>query len=153
MEPLGSISMGPSDTSKDVGLITLPEGADTLWLRVVQLSPIENWKYSYGLCSFVTEAGAELGTQQIYGNQQGEIYRLGTGRVPQFRTGVLRFTCRAYNLRWLSAEGAPNWTLQFFWEAGGSPSANTGDLAVISGVADQRDGSPLRFVQVDFTES
>lgn len=140
---LGSLTIGPSDIYKDLGPITLPEGHDTLWLDVTQLSPTENWQYSYGLVSFLTSEGAELGTSKVYGNQDGEKFTLGIGLPPLDRTGLVRFTPRHYNLKWVSTEGAPNWVLAFKWRSGVSCSGGGGfgsvaTLGVFGNFADTR---------------
>ena len=140
MRDLGSISMGPSDTEESLGPITLEPDDDTIWLRVTQTSPVENWRYSFALVSFVTDDGAELGTTKVYGNLLGEIFAIGVRRPPVVRTGRIRFVCRHYNLAWLRTEGAPSWDLSFQWESGssgaGAPALGTratlgvlGDLA------------------------
>lgn len=120
MKPLGTLTIGPSDTEKWLGPVTIGPDDDTIWLDVTQTSPVENWKYSYALVSFVTDAGAELGTTKIYGNLGGEVFRLGVRRPPSERTGRIRFVARHYNLNWLNAKGAPKWNLSFDWESGES---------------------------------
>lgn len=133
MVGLGSISVGPSDLYKDLGPITLKEEDDTIWLDVTQTSPTEDWKYSYGIVSFVSTNGAELGSAKVYGNQNGEVFRLGVRRAPSVRTGVIRFRPRAWNLQWVSAKGAPRWELSFSYETG-KTTFSSGD-AVSSAVA------------------
>ena len=120
MQSLGDLVIGPSDHELWLGPITLGEGDDSLWLEVTQTAPVENWRYSYALVSFITDEGAELGTTKIYGNLFGEVFRLGIRRPPVVRTGRLRFISRPYNLSWLSAKGAPQWELSFAWESGQS---------------------------------
>ena len=127
LEPLGSISVGPNDMEVFLGPIELAADADTLWLRVQQTSPAENWKYSYGLASFVSDDGATLGTTKIYGNLGGEIFALGVRRPPSIRTGRIRFVPRHYNLRWISTEGAPKWNLSFQYESG---NISSGEVSV-----------------------
>ena len=140
MRPLGDLVIGPSDYEKWLGPITLEPEDDTLWLEVTQRSPVENWKYSYALVSFISDEGAELGTTKIYGNLRGEVFRLGVRRPPLVRTGSIRFVSRHYNLNWLNAKGAPNWELSFEWESGasgvGAPSLGTrATLGVLSDLA------------------
>lgn len=122
MQHLGDITVGPADLEKDLGPLSLGPDDDTIWLRVTQTSPIENWRYSYGLISFLTDDGAELGTVKIYGNLLGEIFPIGVRRPPSLRTGILRFRPRAYNLAWLDAKNAPNWSLSIEYETGTSGS-------------------------------
>ena len=114
--------MGPSDTEESLGPITLGPDDDTVWLRVTQTSPVENWRYSFALVSFISDEGAELGTTKVYGNLLGEVFAIGVRRPPRERTGRIRFVCRHYNLAWLRTEGAPTWDLSFQWESGSSGS-------------------------------
>ena len=138
MKPLGDLIIGPSDTEKWLGPITLGPDDDTLWLEVTQLAPVENWRYSYALVSFISDEGAELGTTKIYGNLLGEVFRLGVRRPPLVRTGSIRFVARHYNLNWLQAEGAPEWNLSFQWESGssGSGAPALGTRATLGVLAD-----------------
>ena len=122
MQPLGDVTVGPTDLFKDLGPLSLGADDDTIWLRVTQTSPVENWRYSYGLISFITDDGAELGTTKVYGNLLGEIFPIGVRRPPSFRTGILRFRPRAYNLSWLDAKNAPEWSLAIEYETGSSGS-------------------------------
>ena len=137
MQPLGDLVIGPTDHELWLGPITLGDGDDSLWLDVVQTAPTQNWRYSYALVSFVTDEGAELGTTKIYGNLLGEVFRLGIRRPPVVRTGRIRFVSRPYNLRWLAAQGAPQWELSFAWESGqsGSGAPALGTRATLSTLA------------------
>ena len=138
MQPLGDLTIGPSDTEMYLGPITLGEEDDSVWLEITQTSPIENWRYSYALVSFVSTEGAELGTTKIFGNQLGEVFRIGVRRAPLVRTGSIRFVTRHYNLNWLRAEGAPQWELSFQWESGqsGSAAPSFGTRATLGVLAD-----------------
>ena len=125
--------MGPSDTEESLGPVTLGPDDDTIWLRVTQTSPTENWRYSFALVSFITDDGADLGTTKVYGNLFGEIFAIGVRRTSRLRTGSIRFVCRHYNLAWLKTKGAPTWDLSFQWESGqsGSGSGSTGSDATL----------------------
>jgi hypothetical protein len=116
---LGSISCGPTSRRLKVADLTLPEGADTLWVRVAQLGGTSPWPFGYGLLSFQSDGGRELGTIKVYGHQEGETYRLGTGIEPQHRVGALWFEPRSYNLKWLETSGS-SWVLSFSFFAGTS---------------------------------
>ena len=133
--------MGPSDTEEYLGPITLGPDDDTIWLRVTQTSPVENWRYSFALVSFITDDGAELGTTKVYGNLLGEIFVIGVRRPPLVRTGRIRFVCRHYNLAWLRTEGAPTWNLSFQWESGssGAGAPSFGTRATLGSLADFAD--------------
>ncbi len=138
MQSLGTVTVGPSDLYRDLGPISLGADDDTIWLQVKQIQPTENWKYSYGIVSFITTEGAELGTTKVYGNQLGEVFRLGVRRAPLVRSGIIRFKPRAYNLAWVSAKGAPEWILDVEWESGlsGSGSPVFGTRATLGVLSD-----------------
>ena len=74
------------------------------------------WPWSYGLFTWVTENGRELGTVKVNGVCEGEVFRLGVGLTPEFRTGRLGFTPRNYNLKWIEL-GNP-WKLTFSFKTG-----------------------------------
>lgn len=103
---LGTKSFKPSDLSEVVGSFSLEEGADTLWIRITLLSPSTPWPWSYGIIGFKTASGYELGTQKAYAKTDAEVYRLGVGRTPSERDGVLTYEPRSFNLRWIK-EGYP----------------------------------------------
>lgn len=135
---LGSVSISASDLSVDLGPISLPAGHNRLYLRVTQLMPQENWRYSFGIASFVSTEGAELGAVKVYGNTDGQVFTLGEGRTPLVGDGVLRFRPRHYNLRWVALTESPNWDLAFEWDSEefGSASAGAGGGAVSSSLGD-----------------
>lgn len=119
---LGSVSITASDLYVDLGPVVMGIDDDTIWLHVTQTSPTENWKYSFGIASFISSEGAELGSTKVYGNQLGEVYALGVRRPPLDRTGFIRFRPRHYNLQWVALDASPNWSLDFQWESGQSGS-------------------------------
>lgn len=120
MNPVGSISVGPTDRAVEVGSFSLEEDDDTLFVDVQQMSPNQIWNYSYGLLWWESSFGRELGTEKVYGHQVGETYKLGFGRAPRSRTGRIMFAPRAYNRRWISIENPPTWTLSISAESGSS---------------------------------
>ena len=115
-----TITVSPNTiTPIDVGPVQLGEGDDTIWIKVTSLPQGDcPWPWSYGLLTWISENGRELGTVKINGVCEGEVFRLGVGLPPSFRTGSLSFTPRTYNLRWVEL-GHP-WTLTFSWETGSS---------------------------------
>jgi hypothetical protein len=148
MNPVGSISVGPTDREVEVGSFSLEEGADTLWVDVQQMSPNQVWNYSYGLLWWESAFGRELGTEKVYGHQIGETFRLGVGRTPRSRDGRIMFAPRAYNRRWISIENPPTWTLSFSAESNILvPSVPV----VVNSFVRASDGSGLQLVQVDFS--
>ena len=135
---LGSITITASDLHQDLGPISIGPDDDTLWLRVTQTSPTGNWRYSFGIVSFITSEGAELGSTKVYGNQLGEVFALSVRRPPLDGSGIVRFIPRHYNLQWVSAQGAPNWGLAFEWDSGqsGNGSPVFGTRATLGSLAD-----------------
>ena len=101
----------------DVGPVALGDDDDTIWIKVTS-SPQGDcpWPWSYGLLTWISENGRELGTVKINGVCEGEVFKLGVGLPPSFRTGSLSFTPRTYNLKWIEL-GHP-WTITFSWQTG-----------------------------------
>ena len=112
------ITIGPTDDYPvDVGPVFLNEDDDTIWIEVTSAPSGDcPWPWSYGLLTWITENGRELGTVKINGVCEGEVFRLGVGRPPSVRSGRLSFTPRNYNLAWVKL-GHP-WTLTFRTESG-----------------------------------
>lgn len=108
---LGSHTFLPSDPEVTVGPVTLVPGADTLWIRVTQLSGETPWPWSYGIASFKSSEGRPLGSCKAFGHPDGEVVRLGVGLPPMVGDGVLVFQPRSFNLAWIK-HGHP-WTLAF----------------------------------------
>ena len=123
-QPVGSRTFRPDDLSEVVGPYELAEGQDTLWIRITQQSQQRNSPWSYGILSWRSSEGFELGSVKAYGQSQSEVFRLGVGRTPSVRTGSVTFTPRAFNLGWIR-EGF-DWTLQF--EASSGTSSSGGGL-------------------------
>ena len=108
---LGSVTFEPTDQVVDVGEVTLVEGADTLWIRVTQLSGATPWPWSYGIAAFESTEGRPLGSVKAFGHPDGEVVRLGVGLPPVVRDGRLVFEPRSFNLAWIR-NGNP-WRLNF----------------------------------------
>ena len=123
----------PDDLTEVIGSFSLEEGDDTLWVRLTQLETRTS-PWSYGILSWRSPEGHELGSVKAYGNLEGEVYRLGVGRTPSVRDGVITFTPRGFNLAWIR-EGFP-WPLKFEAASGGfalptpEPSLGGGTLMV-----------------------
>ena len=139
---VGTISVGPTDREVLVGTFSLDEGDDTLFLRVTQTSPAEKWNYSYGLVTFRTAVGQELGTTKVYGSIYSENYRLGTGLPPVERSGSIYFTPRTYNRQWISIADPPTWRLEFEAQSGSTSNipdpvfGTSASLGVFADLAD-----------------
>ena len=127
---VGSVNVGPQDFEVLVGSFSMEPEEDTIWFRVTQTSPEDVWKYSFGLLTWRTSFGQELGTEKVYGDTDSEVFRLGVGLPPLERTGNVYFTPRAYNRRWISIDNPPTWSLSFeaqsgFASSGGAPAFGT----------------------------
>lgn len=115
---VGSVNVGPQDKTVLVGPFSIGPENDTIWVKVTQTSPPDVWTYSYGLLTWRTSEGQELGTIKVYGDTDSEVFRLGVGLPPSVGDGVLEFTPRAYNRRWISIDTPPIWSLSFEAQAG-----------------------------------
>ena len=141
-ETVGTVSVGPQDREVLVGSFSLNEDDDILFLRLTQTSPATPWNYSFGLVTFRSSVGQELGTTKIYGSIYGECYRLGIGRAPLERSGNIYFTPRAYNRGWISIADPPLWTLEVEAQSGSESDSGTpvfgtrATLGVLSDLAD-----------------
>ena len=128
-----SITVEPgAPSSIDLGEFSLSEGEDTIWVHMTSKSEGEcPWPWSYGLFTWTTENGRELGTVKVNGVCEGEVFRLGVGLTPEFRTGRLGFTPRNYNLKWIEL-GHP-WILSFRLTSGifNSPVPDPRDTATL----------------------
>lgn len=116
--PIGSVTVGPQDREVLVGSFTMEENDDAIFFRITQTSPNEKWNYSFGLVTFRTALGQELGTSKVYGSTYSENFRLGIGLSPVERSGSVYFTPRAYNQQWIRIANPPLWTLEFEAQSG-----------------------------------
>lgn len=108
----------PDDADRVVGDFSLDADQDTIWIKVTSLSPPTPWPWSYGILSWQSSDGHELGSVKAYSEQLGEVFRLGVGLPPSQRTGRITFEPRSYNLAWIK-QGNP-WTLKFEAQSGNS---------------------------------
>ena len=113
---VGTKTFTPDDLTEVVGSFSMAEGADTLWVRVTLESPATPWPWSYGILGFLTEQGYELGSTKAYAETESEVFRLGNGRTPSERNGLLTFAPRGFNLGWIK-KGNPL-TLKFECSSG-----------------------------------
>jgi hypothetical protein len=144
MQSLGGINVTPLDQDIQIGFITLPAGSDVLYVRMAQTSGIGPWHFSFGLLSWRTTNGRELGTVKAFPHYEGETYRLGVGLSPVERTGSLWFTPRSYNIGWIKS--GQRLSLDFAWEAGVLTPAGLGSIASFVNQA----GVGLNLVRVAF---
>ena len=147
---LYELTVSPEDPSSQViGDFTMAPDADTIWVKVTSGSSGDcPWPWSYGLFTWITENGRELGTVKVNGTCEGEVFQLGVGRAPFLRAGRLEFRARAYNTNWVKL-GNP-WPLEFeVWSgiSGGSGGQVVG--AVVNSFVDTADNG-LSLVRVNF---
>ena len=116
--------MGPRDLTVDVGSFDLQAGDDTIWLEVQRTNPDGPWPWSYGILTWQSSFGRELGSTKAYTAQAGEVCRLGVGRAPRSRTGRIIYEPRSFNLAWVK-EGYPL-TLAFSAVSGPTTSESGG---------------------------
>ena len=143
------ITVTPTTISPvDLGEFVIGETDDTIWIKVTS-APQGGcpWPWSYGLVTWITDNGRELGTVKVNGVCEGEVFRLGVGRTPLFRTGRLSFTPRSYNLAWVEM-GNP-WTLTFEPSSGSGGGGGTNIRAVTNSFVDPSDNG-LSLVRVNF---
>lgn len=145
---VGTISIGPTSGPVVIGTVSLPAGADTIWVRAQQLGGDSPWPYGYGLLTWKTGAGRVLGTVKCYGHTEGEVLRLGVGLEPDEQSGELVFEPRAWNLAWVKA-GAPPWRLGFECQTGTSGGGSGGPSVVARSFVSST-GAGLELVRVVF---
>jgi len=117
-QSVGQHTFLPTDRDVQVGSFDLAPGQDTVWVRITQINQPAEWPWSYGILSWRSSSGLELGSTKAYSTQLGEVFRLGVGLPPSDRTGSIWFEPRGFNLGWLKA-GFP-WELSFEAQAGSS---------------------------------
>ena len=146
---VGTKTFTPDDLETVIGPFVMDQDADTLWVRITQLNSQSNSPWSYGILSWKSSNGFELGSTKAYGETESEVFRLGVGRPPYERSGQLTFEPRGFNLGWIK-NGYP-WSLKFecssgITSGGGGFSAPS---AVINSFVDTADNG-LSLVRVDF---
>jgi len=127
------ITVYPNDVFPiQVADVILGEGHDTLWVRIKNIPGDDcTFPFSYGLLTWVSAEGRELGTVKAYGHCESEVFKLGVGRTPLERAGKLVFDARGYNLQWID-KGHP-WTLEFQSLSGQDTSGNPPDPDALTG--------------------
>lgn len=145
---IGTKTFTPDDLSEVVGNFSLDEKHDTIWVRITQTNGEQTSPWSYGILTWESSEGYELGSVRAYGHAESEVFRLGVGRAPLDRSGRIVFTPRAFNLGWVR-NGFP-WTLKFEAQSGQSSSNSDQSLAAVSnGFVDTADNG-LSLVRVNF---
>ena len=101
---VGEFTVGPTDTIVEVGSFDMEEGDDTIWFEVQRTSPSGSWPWSYGILSWRSSFGNELGSCKAYASEDGEVYKLTVGKEPRSREGTVYYEPRAYNLAWIKKD-------------------------------------------------
>lgn len=143
---IGTHTFVPDDDVVDIGSFTLGENDDTLWVDITQDQVTGPWPWSYGILGFRSLFGYELGTTKAYSKPEGVVQRLGNGRPPLERTGVITFQPRSFNLAWIR-KGNP-WTLTFTGESGVTAGGGVG--AVVNSFVNSVDGNSLPLTRITF---
>ena len=147
---VGTKTFTPDDLETVIGPFVMELDADTLWVRITQLNGQSNSPWSYGILGWKSSNGFELGSTKAYGETESEVFRLGIGRPPFDRSGVLTFEPRGFNLGWIK-NGYP-WQLKFECSSGitngGGGSQTVG--AVVNSFVDTANNG-LSLVRVNFS--
>ena len=143
---VGTHTFVPEDDVVVVGSFTLDENANTLWVDITQDQVTGPWPWSYGILGFRSPLGYELGTVKAYSKPEGVVQRLGNGRVPLERSGVITFQPRSFNLAWIR-RGNP-WTLTFTAESG--VTASSGVSVVSNSFVNAANGNGLPVTRITF---
>lgn len=99
---IGSVSVTPTSGELIVGPVTVPPQGG-IEVRVKQTSAPRGFRFAFGLLSFVSPVGRELGVIKVWPDPIATDYRLGAGLSAQSRWGNLTFDARSFNLRWVDA--------------------------------------------------
>ena len=150
---LSSITVTASDTTVVVGSFSLDEGDDTIWVDVQSDSPETPWPWSYGIISWQTALGRELGSTKAYTEQAGVVVPIGVGRQPRSRDGSLIYEPRSFNLAWVR-KGNPL-SLSFSVASGVRTGAPIGEISqgTLGSFVDADSGIGLQLLQVVFPET
>ena len=125
---LGSKTVKPNDLRVVVGSFSMKEGDDTIWIEVQRTNPGGPWPWSYGILSWQSAFGLELGSVKAYTSNVGEVCRLGVGLPPRSRSGSIIYEPRSFNLAWVK-KGNPL-TLAFRAASGNTVAATSGGGSV-----------------------
>jgi hypothetical protein len=98
---IGSVTVTPETTEAVVGPIEVPTYGG-VEVKVRQVAPTP-FRWGYGLLSYRSQNGLELGTIKVWPRLEFSNYLLGAGLSVFDNTGVLVFEPRTFNLRWVLA--------------------------------------------------
>ena len=142
---VNTVSFSPTDDLVVVGAFNLAEQADTLWLRITQINPSSQNNFAYGIVSWQSTNGRELGSTKAYGSTVGEVFQLPVTKAPGSRQGSIVFMPRLYNLKWIRDNDIV-WRLNFEAASGRLNSANAGNsVNAVSSVVGDSDGNLATF--------
>lgn len=99
---IGIVTISPTSDAVVVGPIEVP-AYDGFEVRVRLLSGPYPFQFGYGLLSYRSSLGKELGTIKVWPKNEPEDYVLGKGQICTDTTGVLVFEPRTWSLRWVKA--------------------------------------------------
>ena len=99
---IGIVTISPTSDAVVVGPIEVP-AFDGFEVRVRLLSGPYPFQFGYGLLSYRSSVGKELGTIKVWPRNEAEDYLLGKGMTCTDTTGVLVFEPRTWSLRWVKA--------------------------------------------------
>jgi hypothetical protein len=100
-QSIGSVTIGPNTDEAVVGSITVPTfGGVAIKVRQTSSAPFQ---FGYGLLSFRSTFGRELGTIRVWPRPEATVYMMGQGLTVIDNIGQLVFEPRTWNLRWVRA--------------------------------------------------
>lgn len=98
---IGSVTVSPNTEETVVGSITVPTFGGVP-VKILQTSSAP-FQFGYGLLSYRSTYGRELGTIRVWPRTDFTSYMLGQGLTVVDNSGVLVFEPRTWNLRWVRA--------------------------------------------------
>ena len=149
-QSLGSITVTANDLSVVVGSFSIDAGDDTIWVDIQSENPEDPWPWSYGIISWQTSFGRELGSAKAFTERAGEVVPLGVGCEPRSRSGSIIYEPRSFNLAWVK-KGNPL-SLSFSVASGVRAGAPIGEISTgtLASFVDGESGSGLQLMQVVF---
>jgi len=112
---VGEVTIRPESDEVRVGVIEVPpQGGIELMVR--QTSPYQGFRFAFGILSFKSALGRELGTVRCYPSPEWTAIKLGEGLSSLSRSGELLFEPRSYNLAWIQRGFV--WSIEFMADIG-----------------------------------
>lgn len=100
-QSIGTVTVSPTTTEAVVGPIEVPTyGGVEVKIRQTSSTP---FRWGFGLLSFKSGNGYELGTIKVWPRTTFSHYKLGAGLGVVSNSGILVFEPRSFNLRWVLA--------------------------------------------------